>query len=215
VEVIPPGIRTQNSWNTEYGDEDDISNIVTGEYILCSTAANFSPHKNMPVLLESFKIISKMHPSIKLVITGKKTKNKIKTINNFAADLFFEGKIILTGFVPAQKLYALYKKAIGCIIPSKYEGFGLPVIEAQSLGCPTLASNAGSLPEVMGDDAYIFDSSSPESLACLITKLIEDPVFRDRAARHGLDNALRFDPIQAAKKFIELCETVSNGSVRE
>ncbi|MEO7618046.1 MAG: glycosyltransferase family 1 protein, partial [Candidatus Saccharibacteria bacterium] len=86
------------------------------------------------------------------------------------ADFALDPYIQLSGFIADTDLAAVYQGATIFAFPSKYEGFGLPVLEAMVSGVPVLTSNASSLPEVAGDAAYIVD---PESLSDMTTGLKE------------------------------------------
>lgn len=115
------------------------------------------PRKNLSRLLEAYRQFREGHPErIPLVITGQR---------GWKADTFYEAleahpnkdDIILTGYVSDEALSMLYSHALGLIYPSEYEGFGLPVLEAMSCGCPVICSSVSSLPEVGGEAALYCD----------------------------------------------------------
>lgn len=92
----------------------------------------------------------------------------------------------LLGFVKDAELGLLYRHAAWFVLPSLYEGFGLPAIEAMGNGCPVLSARAGSLPEVCGDAALYFDPLEPASLAGLLRRVVQEPGLREAAvSRHG------------------------------
>jgi glycosyltransferase involved in cell wall biosynthesis len=94
--------------------------------------------------------------------------------------------IRLLGFVDDADLGVLYKHAAWFVLPSLYEGFGLPAIEAMANGCPVLAARAGSLPEVCGDAAIYFDPRVPASLAQVLGQVAGQPELRaTMVARHA------------------------------
>jgi glycosyltransferase involved in cell wall biosynthesis len=88
----------------------------------------------------------------------------------------------LLGYVDDADLFALYRHAAWFILPSRYEGFGLPALEAMANGCPVLAARAASLPEVCGDAALYFDPEQPAELAALLRRVLNDPTARHRLA---------------------------------
>lgn len=105
------------------------------------------PHKNHLVLLEAFARVAASDPDVALVLTGGEAATEAEVRERIARpDL--RGRVARTGRVPAATLEALYRHATAVVVPSRYEGFGLPVLEAQLRGCPVVASSAGSLPEV-------------------------------------------------------------------
>lgn len=105
------------------------------------------PHKNHRTLLEAFALLVRRHPDATLVLTGGEGSVEPEVrARSSRADL--AGRVVRTGRVPRADLEALYRRADLVCVPSRYEGFGLPVLEAMVRGVPVLAADAGSLPEV-------------------------------------------------------------------
>jgi hypothetical protein len=105
--------------------------------------------------------------------------------------------------VTDEELCALYNQATLLAHPSRYEGFGLPVVEAMRCGTPVVTTTASSLPEVAGDAALLVDPEDPAALAGAIARLAADPGLRDTLRQRGFDQALRFDGAQLATSTIE------------
>ncbi|HUL66984.1 MAG TPA: glycosyltransferase family 1 protein [Burkholderiaceae bacterium] len=100
------------------------------------------------------------------------------------------GDVRMLGYVSDRALADLYKHAACFVLPSLYEGFGLPALEAMANGCPVLAARAGSIPEVCGDAALYFDPYNPASLARALRRIVADTDLRDELranARARLD----------------------------
>jgi glycosyltransferase involved in cell wall biosynthesis len=93
------------------------------------------------------------------------------------------------GGVSTDELVALYRRASALVFPSLYEGFGLPPVEAMACGCPVATSNAGSLPEVVGDAAVLVDPRDPESIAAGV---LEALTRADELSQAGLARAATF-----------------------
>lgn len=96
------------------------------------------------------------------------------------------------GFVSDPELRALYEHAACFVYPSFYEGFGLPPLEAMTCGCPVIASNAASLPEVCGSAALYCDPHSPEDIAGKIRLLMDDDALQERLRQAGLKRATMY-----------------------
>jgi glycosyltransferase involved in cell wall biosynthesis len=120
------------------------------------------PHKNHARLFEAFARLRRERPELRLVLTG---------VGHDAAGLR-EGIEVLGG-VSTDELVRLYRRATTLVFPSLYEGFGLPPLEAMACGCPVAASNAGSLPEVVGDAAVLFDPTDPEAIAAGVSEALD------------------------------------------
>ena len=120
-----------------------------------------SPHKNLRVVFEAIKLIP--NPEFNLVIAGGSFD---KVFSKQAVDL--PKNVIHVGYVTDSELRSLYEHAEVFIFPSKYEGFGLPILEALSFGCPVISSNAASLPEVGGEMVTYFDPDDAEELANIL-----------------------------------------------
>ncbi len=126
------------------------------KYLLSVGSA--SPHKNFKVIIEALNLIPDWDK--KLVVTGAAFEKVFS-----AKDMAFPEHIIHTGYISDEELAALYQNAAAVIVPSFYEGFGLPILEGLAFGCPVISSTAASLPEVGGDVVTYFDPMDPASLA--------------------------------------------------
>ena len=161
--------------------------------------------KNLPLLITSFNKISKMNSfaGVKLVLVGgvflKKVENidhpeleDLKYVNRLIKELHLEEKILRPGDLDIDELVSFYNLATIYIQPSKYEGFGLPLIEAFSTGTPVISSNAGSLPEIGGNAAVYFDPTKEEQLISLISEILENKSLQQKLSRLGLNRVEKF-----------------------
>lgn len=119
-------------------------------------------HKNHATLFEAMKLLSVSNPELRLVLTG----GALDTLTDIPAN------VEVRGLVPLAELRELYRSAACMVFPSLYEGFGLPPLEAMASGCPVASSTAGSLPEIVGDAAVLFDPMDPEAIASAIRTAI-------------------------------------------
>ena len=109
------------------------------------------------------------------------------------------GRVDYLGYVPGERRETLFKGAQLFVLPSFEEGFGLTALEAMAAGVPVIASNRGSLPEVVGDAGLLIDPDNPESLTEAMARLVADPTLRATCARRGLDRARQFNWTQTAR----------------
>jgi glycosyltransferase involved in cell wall biosynthesis len=108
------------------------------------------------------------------------------------------------GFVPAECLPAIYRRAEALAYPSLYEGFGLPPLEAMACGTPVLVANTSALPEAVGDAAVAVDPSDVRALADGLARLLFDKVLRRDLRAKGIAQAAKFRWEQTARQFLEL-----------
>jgi len=104
-----------------------------------------------------------------------------------------EGRVRFTGFVDAEDLPGLVAGARAMVLPSRYEGFGMPVVEAMAAGTPVICSNRGSLPEVSGGAALHFDANDADALAEHLREVDGSDKLCEELQRHGLERAADFD----------------------
>jgi glycosyltransferase involved in cell wall biosynthesis len=141
------------------------------------------PHKNHARLFEALPAIRRARPDLRLVLTG------------FDGDV--PDGVERLGRVPPQELAGLYRRAAALVFPSRYEGFGQPPLEAMACGCPVAASRAGSLPEVCGDAAVLFDPDDPAAIAAGALEALERS---EELRERGLLRAARFTWAASARE---------------
>jgi glycosyltransferase involved in cell wall biosynthesis len=110
-----------------------------------------------------------------------------------------------------EQLRDEYRNADIAAFCSTYEGFGLPIIEAQSMRKPVITSNVSPMPETSGGAAYLADPQVPDSIRAGIVKIIEDPQYRERLIADGLENVRRFAPTVVAKQYDEYYRSILKG----
>ena len=116
--------------------------------------------------------------------------------------------VVLTGYVRDHDVAALVAGALALTYPSRYEGFGLPVLEAMACGTPVLSSSVSAIPEVAGDAATLVDPSDPEALADGLRRIVEDGALRSRLSKAGVERARAFTwPVTAERTATVLRES--------
>ncbi len=174
---------------------------IRGKYLFYW--GTLQPRKNISRLIEAFAKTKKQ--DYKLVICGKRgwlydqIFNMVKTNN-------LESRVQFIGFAPDEDLPALIKASQGFVLPSLYEGFGIPVIESQAVGVPVVVSRSSCLPEVAGESAiYIEDPESTKSITQSLDQLMSlTKSQKDKIIRLGKENIKRFDWSLSAKKLINI-----------
>jgi alpha-1,3-rhamnosyl/mannosyltransferase len=195
VIVVPHGISTRS----EPEGRTDVRERygIQGRYFLYPAATH--PHKNHLVLIDAFARVLETHPEVTLVLTGAKGSTQWGTARSTAGGIAEEvrargisERVRPLGFVPARDLDALYRDAVALTFPSRFEGFGAPILEAWTRGCPVIAADATALPEVVGDAGYLLSPDNPEQWANAMWDLLEDEDLRLIYARAGADRVKLF-----------------------
>ena len=117
-----------------------------------------------------------------------------------------ESKIRLLGYVDDDDLPKLYSNALFFIFPSKYEGFGLPVLEAMACGCPTITSNTSSLPEVIGETGIQVNPNNDEEMVQAYERMYFDNIYRALCSERGLERAKMFSWKICAKNILDFIQ---------
>ena len=160
--------------------------------------------KNLGVLLEAMARLGR--GGLQLALVGAMES---RVFNANSLDLPPWVKVL--GSVSDGELKALYERALCFAFPSRYEGFGLPPLEAMRCGCPTVVSSAASLPEVCGDAALYAHPDDPDALARHIGAYLESGDLRNAYRARGIAQAGRFSWDSSARKFLALIETAARG----
>lgn len=165
-----------------------------GRFVLYPTIAY--PHKRHLDLLEAFGRLAPTRPELSLVLTGGPAQ-ETEAIERWCAASGLGPRIHRPGRVPADELDHLLRAAAAVAVPSEYEGFGNPALEALLRGTPTVVSDAGSLPEVVGGAALVVPARDPAALAGALARILDDPVVADDLRRRGPERAATFDDRRA------------------
>jgi len=163
------------------------------------------PHKNHEFLLRALgrRRDALAREGMRLVLTGGFDAEDRRRLCELVAAHGLSGRVELLGFQPAATLQSLVRSAEYMVFPSLYEGFGMPILEAMTLGCPVLSSNATSLPEVGGDAAEYFDPRDEESFVALLDRALAGSIDREALITKGLDNCRRFSWEKTCRQTIE------------
>lgn len=168
------------------------------------------PHKGLDLLIDAWEDLELRYPDLHLKIAGmedvfvRRLKEEVQR-RKFA-------RVEFLGYVKDEELTKLYRDAAAFVFPSRFEGFGLPPLEAIQAGCPVVASNAAALPEVLGHDgAFFFQSGSKNGMLRAIETVLEDPdAARRKTAAILPDLRARHDWNLAARRTLEAYQSITS-----
>lgn len=169
--------------------------LQPGRYALA--VGTGAAHKNLDALRDAVALLAAR--GMKLAVAGAADAGVFR--NAGAVDA-----AVALGRVSDGALRALYEQALCLIFPSRYEGFGLPPLEAMWCGCPVLAAAAGAVPEVCGDAALWFTPDGPDTPATALARLLDDPLLAEHLRRAGRARAATFSWPAAADRLLTLME---------
>lgn len=207
IQVIPPGVdlgffrpypreSAQRYLAERYG--------VSEDYILCIGA--IEPRKNLAALFRAYARLCRGSRVVhQLVIAGARGW-KNSHLFTLVSKLNIENRVRFLGYVPDKDLPKLYSAANVFVYPSIYEGFGLPLVEAMACGCPVIASDNSSLPEVVGDAGLLVETNNISELSITIEKVLFDKSLQDSMAERGIERAKMFDQRGCSERVYELLQ---------
>jgi glycosyltransferase involved in cell wall biosynthesis len=164
------------------------------------TVGSFGPRKNSAVMLEAWVIIQERNPDIELRVVGTQLQRKeIEPIPS----------VRLLGQLSDEQMCKEYQGALGFIYPSRYEGFGLPVLEAMACGTPVICAQVASLPEVTGNAALYFNPDEPEELAAQMAALLQNNALREDLVRRGTGQVQKFSWDYSAQKVLSILKELA------
>ncbi len=206
VSVVYPG------YDPSFGPEPDRERLeavreryhIPGPYIIY--VGTLHPRKNLQTLLDAFAVVTEQNPDVHLVIAGKKGW-LYEPLLARVQQLGLGKWVHFPGYVPQQDLPALVSGARLFVLPSLYEGFGLPVLEAMACGTPVICSNVSSLPEVAGDAAILVNPHDTTELVTALQRLLRDGVLRRNLVQKGLSQVRRFSWETCARETLDILQT--------
>ena len=169
---------------------------------------NAYPHKNLETLIEVMRVLKKRNSPIRLVFVGK-SDYFYQRLQQLAWAKDVDQVTQFVGFVPDADLPALYQGALAYVFPSKYEGFGLPPLEAMHYGTPVISSNASCLPEVLGQAAAYFEYQDISGIISHIERLQTDTMFRNGLIERGRQQVMHYQWSRTAEQTLAVYEQIT------
>lgn len=168
------------------------------------------PRKNLARLLHAYaRLLESYSIGWDMVLAGKPGWYS-NSLFELARDLGLGDRVRFLGYVPDRDIGLLLSEALFFSFPSLYEGFGLPVLEAQFLGVPVMTANNSSLPEIAGDAALLVDPTDVDAIAEAMLRLSQDEALRQRLIAAGHENVKRFSWEKAATETLAVLEAAAD-----
>lgn len=173
-----------------------------GRYVL--SMGNTKPNKDLPTLFSAFAKLAASDSDVVLLLAGAGDDAYLDA----SVDAACRARVRFTGRVDDAELRALYAGAAAFAFPSRYEGFGLPPLEAMSFGAPVVVARAASLPEVAGDAALLFEPGDASALASALERVLGDAATRERLVAAGRERAAEFSWARTAEQTVAVYREV-------
>lgn len=193
IDVVPNGV--------ELGKFQPLPQVQRQPDRLVSTISADAPLKGFPFLLEALSVLRRERPTVTLTVVGRdgrrSTRSRIRRLG-------IEGAVRFTGQLTTEELVRLYAESTIAVVPSLYEGFGLPAAEAMACGVPVVSTSAGALPEVIGENGVagvLVPPARADSLARHIAELLDSP---ERRQAMGIEGRKRVATLFTWRRAAEL-----------
>jgi glycosyltransferase involved in cell wall biosynthesis len=180
--------------------------ILNDPYIIAFSSP--SPHKNIENLLLAFKILHAKYGNLKFLLVGYQSKSNV--LMELIEKENLSSSVIFTGYVPDEEVYPLIREASVFVFPSRYEGFGIPILDAQTCKVPIASSNAASLPEIGGKSVTYFNPENINEMAEAINVYLENHEFATKSITDNLENRVLFSWEKTAKETLSIYKNILN-----
>ena len=202
IKVIKEGVEE----NFKIIDNKDFLQFIVKKYNLKMPfffyAGSLSPRKNMLNVLKAFNLIKDAIPHTIYYTGGYSWRDN--EVLRYITDNNLEKRVIKLGYVSDEELVALYNLADCYLYPSIYEGFGLPILEAQACGCPVITSTVSSCPEVAGDAALLVNPYDVSQIADAMLRIAKDKKLKKQLKEKGFNNVRKYSWLVCARTMLQL-----------
>jgi len=184
-------------------------NLESGGYLFFP--ANTWHHKNHRNALQALHILREKYDLKPLLLCTGTPKEAHDDLIALSLQLGLQDQFLFLGYCSQDDLPALYHEAAALLFPSLFEGFGMPVVEAMSSGCPVICSNTTSLPEIGGEAVLFIDPQDPEMLAEAIYQVLMDAVLRHDLIQRGRQQAKKFSWLTFTSEVLRSLKRLDDG----
>lgn len=210
IEIIPLSVS-----RIYYPETDDakidlmkVKYGIKGRYLLY--LGNLKPHKNVKSVISAFSKIASEFDDLSLVIAGPK-EHLYRELAEQTRKLGLSQRIIFTGTISeSDHPHILYSGAEVFVMPSLYEGFGLPPAEAMACGVPVVSSSTTSIPEVVKDAGLLIDPEKPDDIAQAIKRILQNPGLKQELVAKGLEYVKEYEEVKIARQNYAFFKRVLN-----
>jgi glycosyltransferase involved in cell wall biosynthesis len=211
IQVIPHGVdHTMRRASREAIAELKQRRGLPDRYVLF--VGTVQPRKNLGRLAAAMSFVARAGLPHRLVVAGKRGWMAAEVVTEIKASGMAD-RVTFLGYVPATDLPTLYSGADAFCLPSLYEGFGLPVLEAMACGTPVVAPDRSALPEVAGDAAMLVDPTNPQAIGATLSRLLIDDSLRRELVERGCRRAQQFTWERTAEATIALLRGVRDRKI--
>jgi glycosyltransferase involved in cell wall biosynthesis len=165
------------------------------------------PRKNLGNLLQAFdRFKQETGSEVKLLLVGRKAWKSREWMKTYK-HMQYRQEVVFTGRVSEVELVHLYGAAVATVYVPTFEGFGLPIVEAQACGCPLITSRSSAMPEVAGEGALLVDPLAVEEICAAMVRVYLDLEVRQQLRQRGQENLRRFSWDRSAAQVMRILET--------
>lgn len=207
ISVVYYGIEDHFHAHTGRPDMNTLARYGLDDSRYVLFVGTINPRKNLPLLANAFDVVSEDYPDLELVIVGGEGYRS-NMILEAITSIESSDRVVFPGYVETEDIPEVMAGATAFVMPSLYEGFGIPVLESMACGTPVLATNVSSLPEVVGNAGILVDPNDPMDLATELSALLEDNDRRRRYEALGRERAGQFTWERAASETVAVYESV-------